>query len=73
MQSNITYYDAQNSTEKPGPFDKVLRRFNFATEILIHKNVKGYVYLFSGFGYDLIDYNHYTNGAGLGITLNDWI
>ena len=40
---------------------------------LLHKNVKGYVYLFSGYGYDLIDYNHYTNGAGLGITLNDWI
>jgi phospholipase A1 len=40
---------------------------------LIHRNFKGYVYLFSGYGYDLIDYNHYTNGAGLGITLNDWM
>ncbi len=40
---------------------------------LFHRNIKGYVYLFSGFGYDLIDYNHYLNGAGLGITLNDWM
>lgn len=40
---------------------------------LIHRNLKGYVYLFSGYGYDLIEYNHYTNGAGLGVTLNDWM
>jgi hypothetical protein len=35
-RSKITY--AQNG-EKNGTFDKVLRRFNFATEILVHKNV----------------------------------
>lgn len=40
---------------------------------LLHRNIKGYVYLFSGYGYDLIDYNHYLNGVGLGITLNDWM
>lgn len=40
---------------------------------LIHRNIKGYLYLFTGYGYDLIDYNHYTNGVGIGITLNDWL
>lgn len=40
---------------------------------LIHRNLKGYVYLFSGYGQSLIEYNHYTNAAGIGVTLNDWI
>jgi hypothetical protein len=39
LRKSVTYYDAQGGVEKPGTFDKVLRRFNFATEILIHKNV----------------------------------
>ncbi len=60
MQSNITYYDAQNSTEKPGPFDKVLRRFNFATEILIHKNVN----LMVGYNYRIHQELKLTNGGG---------
>lgn len=40
---------------------------------LLHRNIKGYLYMFTGYGYDLIDYNHYTNGVGIGITLNDWL
>lgn len=35
--------------------------------------VKGYVQLFSGYGQSLIEYNHYTNAAGVGIALNDWL
>lgn len=33
----------------------------------------GYVQVFSGYGQSLIDYNHYSNSASLGIALNDWI
>lgn len=32
-----------------------------------------YVDLFSGYGQSLIEYNHYTNAAGVGFALNDWI
>lgn len=39
---------------------------------IIHKNIYGYLYLFSGYGQSLIEYNHYTNAIGVGITLNDW-
>lgn len=39
---------------------------------LIHRNIKGYVYVFSGYGQSLIEYNHYTNSVGIGITINDW-
>lgn len=34
-----TYYDAAGGEEEPGVLNKVLRRFNFGTEILFHKNV----------------------------------
>jgi phospholipase A1/A2 len=37
------------------------------------KYVKGYVQIFSGYGQSLIEYNHHTNSAGLGIALTDWI
>lgn len=40
---------------------------------LIHRDIKGYLFLFSGYGQSLIEYNHYTNAAGIGITLNDWM
>lgn len=35
--------------------------------------IKGYVELFSGYGQSLIEYNHHTNSAGIGIALNDWL
>lgn len=35
--------------------------------------VKGYVQVFSGYGQSLIEYNHRTNSAGVGIALSDWL
>lgn len=35
--------------------------------------LKGYVQVFSGYGQSLIEYNHRTNSAGIGLALNDWI
>lgn len=39
----------------------------------LNKHLKGYVQWFSGYGQSLIEYNHYTNSAGIGIALNDWV
>jgi len=39
----------------------------------VTKHFKGYVQWFSGYGQSLIEYNHYTNSAGIGVALNDWI
>ncbi len=35
--------------------------------------IKGYIQLFSGYGQSLIEYNHRTNSAGIGIALSDWV
>lgn len=39
VRQNLVYYNPADGTDKPGSFDKVLRHFNFATEILLHRNV----------------------------------
>lgn len=35
--------------------------------------IKGYLQFFSGYGQSLIEYNHRTNSAGVGIALSDWV
>ena len=40
--------------------------------IPIHSHFNFFVQLFSGYGQSLIEYNHYTNSAGVGIALNNW-
>lgn len=39
----------------------------------ISSYIKGYVQVFSGYGQSLIEYNHRTNSAGIGIALSDWL
>jgi hypothetical protein len=55
-QSTVTYPDG----EKKGTFDKVLRRFNFATEILIHKNFE----LMLGYNYRIHQELKLSSGGG---------
>jgi hypothetical protein len=55
-QSSVTFSDG----EKKGTFDKVLRRFNFATEILIHKNVE----LMVGYNYRVHQELKLSSGGG---------
>ncbi len=35
--------------------------------------ISGYLQVFSGYGQSLIEYNHRTNSAGIGIALSNWI
>lgn len=57
-----------------------LARYNFDTsrgaarlgwEFPIRKYINGYVEVFSGYGHSLIDYNHFQNTIGLGLSFSD--
>lgn len=39
----------------------------------VFSHVLAYVQFFSGYGQSLIEYNHHTNAAGIGIAFNNWI
>lgn len=39
----------------------------------IYGKMKGYIQFFTGYGQSLIEYNHYTNSAGIGIVFSNWI
>ncbi len=39
----------------------------------VSEHINGFVQFFSGYGQSLIEYNHHTNSAGVGIALNSWI
>ena len=39
----------------------------------VTSRIKGYVQVFSGYGNNLIEYNHYNNTVGVGVALTDWL
>ena len=45
----------------------------FTWSFPITSYLNGYLDLFSGYGQSLIEYNHRTNSAGIGIALSNWI
>lgn len=60
---------ARNTVESA--FQRAAWQFTWSFPLGVH-NLKGYVQLFSGYGQSLIEYNHYTNALGVGISLSDW-
>ena len=59
-KSDVTYYDPNGVEEEPGALNKVLRRFNFGTEILLHRNVNVMV----GYNYAVHQELKLLNGGG---------
>jgi hypothetical protein len=58
--SDNTYYNATAGEEEPGVLNKVLRRFNFGTEILLHKNVN----IMAAYNYAIHQELKLANGGG---------
>lgn len=50
------------------PRGSLLAEWNFP----IHRNFKGYLQVFSGYGETLLDYNHRQTTLGFGVSLVDW-
>ncbi len=46
---------------------------NLTLSVPLTPYLKGYVEVFSGYGQSLIEYNHRTNSAGVGLALSDWL
>lgn len=71
--------DLEGTYRKNGHEFSVLARHNFNTDkgavqlgwaFPLQSNLKGYLRLFSGYGYSLIDYNTYQRVIGLGVQIN---
>lgn len=41
--------------------------------IPIYGHIRAYAQAFMGYGQSLIEYDHYTNAVGIGVSLNDWL
>lgn len=71
--------DLEGTYRKNGHEFSILARRNFSTDkgavqlgwaFPLQSNLKGYLRLFSGYGYSLIDYNAYQRVIGLGVLIN---
>ena len=74
----FAYKTAKNNTLSLMVRNEVESHFEYGTEQFtwsfpLHDHFRGYILVFSGYGQSLIEYNHYTNGAGIGVTFNDWL
>jgi hypothetical protein len=65
-QSDLTYYAGSSIPQNPRKFDRVLRHFNFATEVLLHRNIN----LMAAYNYlSHQDLKLQNGGGGAGISL----
>lgn len=69
LQQHVISFEARNFIEHEARYATGELTWSFP----LIKYLKGYVQVFSGYGQSLIEYNHRTNSAGIGIALSDWI
>lgn len=68
-QENVISFYARNTFESG--FSRSAESYSWSFPL--HQRLRGYLYVFNGYGQDLIEYNKQTLGVGLGISFNDWI
>lgn len=69
FHKQIFSLQAQNTVESG--FSRGGLQASWSFPLTTHLNA--YTQFFSGYGQSLIEYNHYTNSAGVGISLSNWI
>lgn len=69
LGSNTISLMLRNNLESK--FQRGAEQLTFSFPLQHH--FRGFVFIFSGYGQSLIEYDNYTNAFGLGVTLNDWI
>lgn len=65
-RSSIAYYNPDDGTSAPGTLDKVMRHFNLAVEVLLHRNVNILA------GYNFLTHKELkleTTGGGAGLSI----
>jgi phospholipase A1 len=67
--SQVLALEARNAIEHHGRHAALTATWSFP----ITKHINGYLQVFSGYGQSLIEYNHRTNSAGVGIALSNWV
>ncbi|MDF2690673.1 MAG: phospholipase [Gammaproteobacteria bacterium] len=68
---NTQVFSLTLRNEAESGFSRGTEMLTWSFPLTVH--LRAYVQLFSGYGQSLIEYNHYTNGAGIGVSLSDWL
>jgi phospholipase A1 len=67
--NQVLALEARNLLEKHAKRSALTASWSFP----ITKHLNGYLQIFSGYGQSLIEYNHRTNSAGIGIAMSNWV
>lgn len=69
--SNVFSIMTRNNLESG--FDRGAFEFGWSFPLWKYPYFKGYIQYFRGYGESLIDYNHFVNRVGIGISMTDWL
>jgi len=70
-KGNVFSIMSRNNLESG--FDRGAFEFGWSFPLWKYPYLKGYIQYFRGYGESLIDYNHFVNRIGIGISLTDWL
>ena len=70
---NDNVFSVMSRNNLESGFDRGAFEFGWSFPLWKYPYLKGYIQYFRGYGESLIDYNHFVNRVGIGISLTDWL